>query len=332
MVRRLIGADRILGVSAQTVEQALLAESQGADYLGVGSVFPTSTKLDADAVSFETLRDICSAVRIPVVAIGGITRDNIDRLSGSGIAGIARCLSHICQADIERATPGTARFHGAGRLMTIRGAIFDLDGTLLDSMGIWDTLASAYLRTIGITPRPNVRLCSPCAQYGRGGAIFDSGIWSLADCAGSRAGGQRSDRGLLRERVLLKPGTAALLAAFARSGVKICAATSGNRELASAALARCGVLSYFQRIWTCSEIGYGKDSPAIYEAACACLGTPVHETAVFEDALYALRTAKAAGFFTVAVADPSAADDREALKNAADIYLEALTDWENIHG
>lgn len=103
-VRRLIGADRILGVSAQTVEQALLAESQGADYLGVGSVFPTSTKLDADAVSFETLRDICSAVRIPVVAIGGITRDNIARLSGSGIAGIAVVSAIFAQADIERAT------------------------------------------------------------------------------------------------------------------------------------------------------------------------------------------------------------------------------------
>ena len=72
-VRRLIGPDKILGVSAQTVAQARLAEAQGADYLGVGSVFPTSTKLDADAVSPETLCEICRAVSIPVVAIGGIT-------------------------------------------------------------------------------------------------------------------------------------------------------------------------------------------------------------------------------------------------------------------
>lgn len=93
------------------------------------------------------------------------------------------------------------------------------------------------------------------------------------------------------------------------------------------------MLSYFQRIWTCSEIGYGKDSPAIYEAACACLGTPVHETAVFEDALYALRTAKAAGFFYGRRGGPLRRRTTvEALKNAADIYLEALTDWENIHG
>lgn len=102
-VRRLVGPDKILGVSAQTVEQALLAESQGADYLGVGSVFPTSTKLDADAVSYDTLREICSAVRIPVVAIGGISQANIGKLAGSGIDGVAVVSAIFAQPDIEKA-------------------------------------------------------------------------------------------------------------------------------------------------------------------------------------------------------------------------------------
>ena len=88
-VRALIGPDKILGVSAQTVEQAVLAEKRGADYLGVGAVFPTGSKDDADDVSFETLRAICEAVSIPVVAIGGITADNTPELAGSGICGIA---------------------------------------------------------------------------------------------------------------------------------------------------------------------------------------------------------------------------------------------------
>ena len=78
-VRALIGPDKILGVSAQTVEEALLAEREGADYLGVGAVFPTGTKADANAVSYDTLRDICAAVSIPVIAIGGITKDNVAR-------------------------------------------------------------------------------------------------------------------------------------------------------------------------------------------------------------------------------------------------------------
>ena len=103
-VRALIGPDKILGVSAQTVEDALLAEREGADYLGVGAVFPTGTKADANAVSYDTLREICAAVSIPVIAIGGITRDNVTELSGSGICGIAVISAIYGAADIRRAS------------------------------------------------------------------------------------------------------------------------------------------------------------------------------------------------------------------------------------
>ena len=103
-VRALLGPDKILGVSAQTVEDALLAEREGADYLGVGAVFPTGTKADANAVSYDTLRDICAAVSIPVIAIGGITKDNVARLSGSGIVGVAVVSAIFAQPDIPAAT------------------------------------------------------------------------------------------------------------------------------------------------------------------------------------------------------------------------------------
>ena len=103
-VRKLLGEDKILGVSAQTVEQAVLAEQRGADYLGVGAVFPTGSKDDADDVSFETLRAICDAVSIPVVAIGGITKDNIKELKGSGICGAAVISAIFGQKDIREAT------------------------------------------------------------------------------------------------------------------------------------------------------------------------------------------------------------------------------------
>lgn len=103
-VRAKLGPDKIIGVSAQTVEQALLAEKHGADYLGVGAVFHTGTKLDADDVSFETLKAICQAVSIPVVAIGGITRDNLMELKGSDIAGVAVVSAIFAQKDIEAAT------------------------------------------------------------------------------------------------------------------------------------------------------------------------------------------------------------------------------------
>ena len=103
-VRALLGPDKILGVSAQTVEQAVLAEKRGADYLGVGAVFPTGSKDDADEVSHDTLREICEAVSIPVVAIGGISQQNVKQLSGSGISGIAVISAIFAQKDIKAAT------------------------------------------------------------------------------------------------------------------------------------------------------------------------------------------------------------------------------------
>ena len=103
-VRRKLGPDKIIGVSAQTVEQALLAEKHGADYLGVGAVFPTGSKDDADDVSYDTLQAICRAVSIPVVAIGGISLGNVSQLSGSGICGIAVISAIYGAADIRRAS------------------------------------------------------------------------------------------------------------------------------------------------------------------------------------------------------------------------------------
>ncbi len=102
-VRSLLGEDCIIGVSAQTVEEALCAERGGADYLGVGAVFYTGSKADATEVSRETLRAICSAVSIPVVAIGGITKDNVTELAGTGIVGISVISAIFGADDIEGA-------------------------------------------------------------------------------------------------------------------------------------------------------------------------------------------------------------------------------------
>lgn len=103
-VRRKLGADKIIGVSAQTVEQAVLAEQRGADYLGVGAVFPTGSKEDAEEVPHAVLKAICEAVKIPVIAIGGIHKGNVMELSGSGICGIAVISALFAQEDIKKAT------------------------------------------------------------------------------------------------------------------------------------------------------------------------------------------------------------------------------------
>ncbi|HHV46626.1 MAG TPA: thiamine phosphate synthase [Tissierellia bacterium] len=103
IVRAKIGPNKILGVSAKTVKEAVLAEKAGADYLGVGAVFPTSTKRDAVLVSLETLKNICNSVSIPVVAIGGINEENIIKLKSSGIAGISVVSAIFAQEDAKKA-------------------------------------------------------------------------------------------------------------------------------------------------------------------------------------------------------------------------------------
>ena len=102
-VRAKLGPDKIIGVSARTVEQAVEAEKNGADYLGVGAVFPTGSKADAKEVGHDTVKAICQAVKIPVIAIGGITKDNVKELAGSGICGIAVISALFAQKDIKEA-------------------------------------------------------------------------------------------------------------------------------------------------------------------------------------------------------------------------------------
>ena len=107
--REILGDGKIIGISVQTVEDAVLAEKKGADYLGVGAVFSTSTKLDASDVSFETLREVCNAVSIPVVAIGGINKNNLLQLKGSGIDGVAVVSAIFAQKNIANATRELAK-------------------------------------------------------------------------------------------------------------------------------------------------------------------------------------------------------------------------------
>ena len=103
-VREKLGPDKIIGVSCKNVEQALLAKKHGADYLGVGAMYPTGTKKDATAVTPEALSEVCQAVDIPVVAIGGINKDRLEPLKGTGVDGVAVVSAIFAAEDIEKAT------------------------------------------------------------------------------------------------------------------------------------------------------------------------------------------------------------------------------------
>lgn len=110
IVRKIIGEDKILGVSANTIEDALKAEKDGADYLGVGAMFPTNSKKDAESTSIETLKEIKNAVNIPIVAIGGVNENNVQKLKGTNIDGIAVISGILGKEDVKKASQELAGF------------------------------------------------------------------------------------------------------------------------------------------------------------------------------------------------------------------------------
>ncbi len=208
--------------------------------------------------------------------------------------------------------------------MRIRGAIFDVDGTLLDSMSIWDTIGADYLRSIGYKPKENLNEVFQNMSLAQAARYYQTEYGVALGTAEIMDGVNAMLERYYRLEAPLKPGAAALLERLGGSGVKLCVATATDRYLVEAALARCGILSCFGEIFTCNGVGHGKDEPYIFEAALRFLGTEKSETVVFDDALYAIRTAKAAGFPVAAVYD-SHEKAQDQLRALADVYLEALT-------
>lgn len=207
----------------------------------------------------------------------------------------------------------------------IGAAIFDLDGTVLDSSGVWDGLAERFLRGRGISPEQGLSdlLGSMTMQEG---CRYLKAAYSLPD---SPEQIQQSllaiIEGFYRNECRLKPGAAQLLAELRGLGIPFAAATAGDKALSAAALERLGILDMFAGILTCDEYG-GKDRPEIFLAAAGLLGAVPEETAVFEDSFHAVMSAKSAGFVTAAVKDCSE-PRQEQLRAAADYYKEDLSGY-----
>ena len=182
----------------------------------------------------------------------------------------------------------------------LRGAIFDMDGTLLDSMWIWEQYASQYICSRGLVPAPGLddRLATATIEAA---AELLRREYHLPESAAAVVADIEQTVTRLYERVVPMPGVMVMLEAFRAAGVCMAVATLTERADAERVLGRLGILPYLSGIFTCTEVGAPKTRPDVFDAALSALGTRRAETAVFEDAPYALRTAHAAGFPTVAV-------------------------------
>jgi len=168
----------------------------------------------------------------------------------------------------------------------IKGAIFDLDGTLIDSMFIWDTIGEEYLKSFGIEPRENLAevfktfTLTQAAEYYRNNYGIKLSIQEIVK------GINNMVAEIYRTKVALKAGVSDFLKRLHSANVKMCIATVTDRAVVEDVLTRLEVGEYFSEIFTCAEVGYNKETPEIYRQAAKYLGTEKGETVVFEDVLH----------------------------------------------
>ena len=207
----------------------------------------------------------------------------------------------------------------------IRAAIFDLDGVLLDSMSIWKDLGVRYILKQGQQPIDGMSETLFAMSMEQGAAWLKKNFTLSQSEAEIIKDMEAMLQQFYFEEVQAKPGAKALLEKLLHSGIRMAAATSSPRPHVTRALERNGLLSYMEAIYTTGEIGESKHSPLIYDTAIKLLGAKPEETLVFEDSLYALKTAKKAGYHTVGVYDADGESRQDLLKETADIYCTDFT-------
>ncbi len=324
--RRALGSAAILGVSAATVAEAVRAEEDGADYIGVGAVFPTSTKLDATCVTHTALRGICGAVDIPAVAIGGIHAGNLLQLEHSGIAGVSVVSAIFGAPDVKAAACELKSLveRADFTLPDETGMILDFDGTVLDSMRVWQGLASDFLRANGAEPKSDLdEQLANCTDLAAGAAYLQRD-YGLKITPGETMKGLLD---MLNTRYLaceLKPGAEEFLREAGRHGFRLVIGTASDRKAVEAILAKHGLLDLFLDIITTGETGLDKKDRAFYWTALERLGTRRSATWLFDDIPVCLDTARSCGLRTAGVPDMffTEADFAD-----ADRVLKRLDEW-----
>lgn len=215
--------------------------------------------------------------------------------------------------------------------MKVDGIIFDFDGTLFDSMYVWRNAASNYLLSLSKTPRNTLDAevfamnIKQAAEYLRTSYGIDKTVSEIINDI------NRLTEIEYKDKVQPKNGVVEALAEMHSQGIKMCVATTNVSYLVKAAAERCGIDKYFSAYFSGTELDINKNTPKIYELALEHLNTEKDKTWVFEDSIFATRSAKSGGFKVAAVYDKHSENDKDQLQQTADIYLNSFKDWKKIY-
>ncbi len=216
------------------------------------------------------------------------------------------------------------RSYGEG--MSIKGIIFDFDGTLFDSMSIWETVGSDYLRSLGYAPENDLHKILSTMSLLQAAEYLKGRYALLLTSEEIMDGINKTVEDFYFHRAMPKYNVVNVLTYLKARGIKMCIATATDRYQIETALKRVDMLHFFDAIFTCTEVGHGKDEPYIFELARDSMGTDKSETAVFEDAYHTAKTAKVAGFYVIGVYDRYEKRTEE-LRELADVYINNFSEF-----
>ena len=302
VVRRIIGPNKILGVSAENVGEALLAEKNGADYLGVGTIFSTTTKLDAITVSKEELARICYNVKIPVVAIGGITLDNIKELKNTMIQGVSVVSAIFKESDITLAT--RKLLNEVNKLFfnpnLYKYFIVDYDGTLLNSLSMWDDIASRYVKSKGIEPDYNLDKIVKTQTNDETAVYLSKRYFNDID-----------PKELILDinsfiekeylNIKINKGAFEFLNSIKEKG-KVILFTATSKSLIEESLKINGIYDIFDSLYTSTDFNYSKTGGEGFLKLLEMEGIKKEDAIIVEDATHAICGAKRAGLKVLSIA------------------------------
>ncbi len=326
--RKLIGKNKILGASARTLREAVLAESEGADYLGVGAMFPTDTKSDATLVAREELIKISQVCTVPIVVIGGINERTLPYFDEIAIDGLAVVSSVISADDIAKAARNLRRKFAERKVkdkpITFEGiecAVFDLDGTLFDSNDLWEQIDIEFLSKRGYEI-PADYITKVSALNFREAAEYTKKLFGLKESARALIAEWREMAQYHYEHdVKLKPYAKRYLHTLKSKGIRLAVATSLPPALFVPALKNNGVYDLFDCLCSAENAARGKEHPDFFIDTIRQLKAEPQKCLFFEDVLSAMQAIKAAGAKVCGVYDYYSRPDLANILSAADCFI-----------